>query len=145
MVLGRLPKKIFQNWNLSQSRNSAQSLGLGIVQDPANQARFTIPQTDFVLNFLLSNDGLADAADARLVNYGGNLHADLQSHFAVGVHVRRDINIHADIQVLKLSVYQGVNTHATDSRLERPCRYRHALADLERGLLVIERAHLGIL
>ena len=59
--------------------------------------------------------------------------------------VRRDVNIHTDIQVLKLSVYQGVNTDATNSRLERPRRYRHALADFERGLLVIERTHLRIL
>ena len=74
MILRRLPKEIFQDRNLRQPRNSGQGLGLRIVQDSANQARFPVLQPDFMLDFLLADDGLADAADARLAHHRGNFH-----------------------------------------------------------------------
>src|ERR1700678_4203374 len=98
-----------------------------------------------MFDFLLADDGLADTANARLADHRGNFHGDLQGHFPVRVHVRRDIDIYTDIKVLELSVHQWVDTHATDAGLERSGSYRHAFADLERRLLIVERAHLRVL
>ncbi len=69
MILRSLPKEVSQDWNLRQPRNAAQRLGLGVVKDSANQARLPVSQTDFMLDLFLPDDGLADAADARLTHY----------------------------------------------------------------------------
>ncbi len=66
-------------------------------------------------------------------------------YFAVRVYVRRNIDVHTDIEILELSVDQRVNTDAANAGLERSGRDGHAFADLQRCLLVIERAHLRVL
>src|SRR5580704_4068009 len=105
MILSSLPKQISKDWNLRQPRNSGQRFGLRIVQDSADQARFSISQPNFMFNFLLADDGLADAADARLTHHRGNFHRNLQRYFSIAMDMGRHVDIYADVEVLKLSVY----------------------------------------
>ena len=66
-------------------------------------------------------------------------------HFAPGMHLGRDIDIHADVEILELSVDQWVDADAADSRLKRSSRYRNAFTNLECRLLSIHGADLRIL
>ena len=67
------------------------------------------------------------------------------------MHARSHVDIHADVDVLKLGVDQGVHDacSAADSDahagLEAAGRHRHALPDFERSLLAVADAHLRIL
>ncbi len=70
---------------------------------------------------------------------------DLQRDFAVGVHVRRNVDIDADVEILELRIHQRVDADAANAGLERSGGNRHAVADLQRGLLPIQRANLRIL
>ena len=79
MVLRPLSEQISQNRNLRQARNAGQRLGLRIVENSADQARFPVLQPDLMLDFLLPNNGLADSADARLPDHRRNFHRDLQT------------------------------------------------------------------
>src|SRR5947209_3692061 len=56
-----------------------------------------------------------------------------------------DINVHADVNVLKLGIDQRVDADSTDARLKRARRDGHPIADLERGLLTIQGADLWVL
>ena len=76
---------------------------------PAQHAHFAIFQPDIVLDFALADDRLLDSADVAssgdLRNVDGQLHAD----FAVRMHARRHVDIHADVDVLELRVHQRVH------------------------------------
>src|SRR5271170_404416 len=72
VILRPLTKKVSQDWNLRQPGDSSQCPGLRIIQNAANQAGFAVFQADFVLDFLLADDRLADAADARLADHRRN-------------------------------------------------------------------------
>ena len=61
------------------------------------------------------------------------------------MHPGGDVNIHAHIKILKLSVHQRVDADTADAGLERSRRHRHAIANFERGLLSVKRAYLWIL
>src|SRR5207249_800316 len=69
----------------------------------------------------------------------------LEGNFAVCMDARGDVDVHADIDVLKLRVDQRIDADAADARLKRSGRDRHAVANLERGLLAIQRADLWVL
>ena len=61
------------------------------------------------------------------------------------MHVRRDIDVHANISILKLRIDQRIDANAADSWLKRSGRDRHAVADFQCGLLPIKRANLRVL
>ena len=140
-----LRKQIFQDGDLGQSWNTAQRSNVLIFQNSAEDIYFAFLEANFVFDLALANDRLADPADIRLPGHRGNIHRDFQSDFAAGVHLGGDIDIYADVEILKLRVYQGVNTDAADAGLERASSHRHAIADLERCLLSIDGANLRVL
>src|SRR5215472_4852573 len=145
MILLRLAKEVLEDRNLCESGNAGQLPGLLVFHDPAQQVGLTISQANLVLDLALSDDGLADAADVLLASNRRDVHGDLQSDFAVGVHVRRYVDVDADIQILKLRVHQRVDSDATDAGLERSSRDGDPIADFQRSFLAIERANLRIL
>ena len=145
MILRGLAEQVLQNGNLRQARYPAQRFRLLVFHDSAQQVSFAIFQADLMFDFALTNDGLADAADVLLSGNSGNVHQDLESDFAIGMHMRRDIDIDADIQILELRIDQRVDTHPADAGLERSSRDRHTVANLQRSLLPVQRANLRIL
>src|SRR5262249_55709408 len=114
----RLREQVLQDWNLRQSRDSTQRARLLVFQDAAHQVDFAFAQADFMFDLALSNDWLVDAADVG----GGCNRRYVQRYFqrdlAALMHLRCDIDIHADIQVLELRVHQWVDTYAADAGLE---------------------------
>ena len=84
-----------------------------------------------MLNFSLPDDWLADAADVRLSCHRGDIHGDLESDFSPSVDLGSDVNIDADVQVLKLRVHQRIDTDSADAGLERTRRNRDAITNLQ--------------
>ena len=119
--------------------------GLRILQHAAEHVDFAFFQSNFVLDLALPNDWLADAADVGCAGHGRNIHDDLQRHLAVGVDLGRDVDVHADIEILKLCIDQRVDADAADAGLEGTSRHRDAIADLERSFLAVDRANLRLL
>src|SRR5712692_3765426 len=57
--------------------------------------------------------------------------------------MRNDVNVYTDIQVLELSVDQ--RAHTPSSRAERTRGDRYTIANLQRGLLIVQRSNFRIL
>src|SRR5206468_6975419 len=132
-----LGEEVFQDRNLCQPGNAVERPDVLIFQNTAQDVDFSFFKPNFVLDLALADDRLADASDIRLPGYRGNIHRDLQRDFAGSMHLGRDVDIHTDIQILKLCVDQRINSHTADSRLERSRSHRHPVADLEGGFLSI--------
>ena len=58
--------------------------------------------------------------------------------------VRRDVHVHADVDVLELRIDQRVDADAADAGLERTGGHRHPVADLQRRLLLVEARICGL-
>ena len=98
-----------------------------------------------MLDLLLSNDGLADAADAGGAGHGRNIHRDLEGYRAIRVYLGRYVNVYAHVEILKLGIDQRVNADAANAGLERPGCHRNALTDFQRGFLAIDCPNLRLL
>src|SRR4051812_11769907 len=98
-----------------------------------------------MLDLALSDDGLIDAADVHARSDRRNVEHDLHGDYTAGVHARRDVNVHADVDVLELCVDQGIDADATNAGLKRTRSDGDAVADLERSLRAIKRSYLRIL
>ena len=83
VILRSLSEEIFQDGDLGQAGNSAERFGRLIFHDSAEEVGFAILQADLVLDFSLSNDGLADAANVLLTGDGRNVHRHLEGDFPV--------------------------------------------------------------
>ena len=59
---------------------------------------------------------------------------DFQGDFAVGVHLGSDVNIDAHIEILKLGIYQRIDSHSADAGLERTSCDGHSFARFSRRL-----------
>ena len=68
-----------------------------------------------------------------------------QGHVAVVMNAGRDVDVDANVNILKLCINERINADAADTGLERSRGHRDAVADLERGLLVVEGANLRVL
>ena len=83
-----------------------------------------------MLDAALANNWLCNSADVFRTSDRGDLQYHLQGDFAVGMNVRNNVNVHADIQILELSADQRTNAaSANNARLERATGYRYAVAD----------------
>jgi hypothetical protein len=102
-----LPKQILQDWDLGQSRNTGQSLHILLLQHPAKQTHLAILQPNFVLHFPLTDHRFGDPANRLIVDHRRYVEGNLESDISVGMDMWRDINIHPDIDVLKLSIDQS--------------------------------------
>src|SRR6266446_561107 len=98
-----------------------------------------------MLDLALADDGLVDAADVDARSHRRNVERHLQSNFPSGMHAGSDVNVDADIKVLKLGIDERIDSHSTNAGLKRTRRYRHAIADLQRRLLPVQSADLWIL
>ena len=113
-----LGKEVFQNRNLRQPWDAVQRADVLVLQNSAQDIHFAFLQADFMFNLALADHRLADAANVRLPGHRGNIHQDLQRDFAAGMHLGRDVNVHADIGVLKLGIDERIDAHAADAGLK---------------------------
>ncbi len=143
--------EVAQEWNLRETRPAIQRFRVGPFEQSAQNIDFAIFQADVVLNFALADNRLLDPSDRRSASDRGNLHLHFQAHFMVGVHARRHVQVHADIDVRELRVYKRIHesrsacrTHP-DTRLEATCSNRDTITDIQLGRLPLDRANLGVL
>ncbi len=74
-----------------------------------------------------------------------DIHGDLQRDLVEPVHAGCNVDIHADINVVELSIDQRIDADTADARLERAGGHRHALANLQRSLLTVGSTDLRLL
>src|SRR5262249_8092459 len=86
-----------------------------------------------------------DAAQVHLTGDARDIQLDVHGDFAVIVHARVDLHIHADVNVIELRIDQRVDADAADAGLEAAGGGGLAVADLELGWDVIDRAELRAL
>ena len=84
-----------------------------------------------MLDLALPDHWLLNAANVLVGIHGRDVHRQLQRDLVGAVHVRRHIDVHADINVIELRVDQRIDSDAADARLKRSRRYRNALSNLE--------------
>src|ERR1700722_974542 len=103
------------------------------------------------MNYLaLADNGLLNTTNVLLIGYRRNFHRNLQADFVIGMHVRRDFHIRADINVLELGVYQGIDeaprrrAHAHPGLKASRCD-RHAVAYVQLCRLSIYRTKFRVL
>src|ERR1035441_3483816 len=126
-------EKIFQHWNLRQAWNSADRLGVLRLEHSAQQIDFSIFQSNLVLDLPLADLGLADPANTDVGSDRGNVECNLQADISIGIDARGDIDIHANIEILKLCVHKGADGRRRDSGRIGSSRGGHALANLQRS------------
>src|SRR5436190_14513870 len=61
------------------------------------------------------------------------------------MHTRSNVDIHTDVEILELRIYERIDSHTTDTGLERSCCHRNAVADFEGRFQAIRCANLWVL
>jgi len=144
-IFGLLSEQIFQYRDSREPGITAQRVTLGILENATDQVHFSIAQAGFMLDAALADNRLADAADILRSTDRGDFECHLQSHFALGVNTRSDIDVDADVEILELSIDQCADTTEPAGGAEGTGRDRNTISDLQRGFLVVEGANLRIL
>src|ERR1700730_12578505 len=100
-----------------------------------------------MLDFALADDRLLNSPDGRSTGHGGHFDNYFHAHFVIGMHARSNIDVDANLEILELSINQGVDaggTHA-DSRLKAAGCHRHLIPDAKFGGLPINGSNLWVL
>ena len=72
-----LREQVLQDWNVRQTRNSAQRLGLLVFQNSAQQVDLAFLQADFMLDLALPDHRLVNAADIGVAGYSRYIQRNL--------------------------------------------------------------------
>src|SRR5208283_3849877 len=103
----------------------------GVFHDAAEDVDFAFLHADLGFYLALADDGLADAADVLVGVHVRDVHGQLERDLVQPVHVRCDVDVDANVDVVELGVDQRVDADAADAGLERTGRDRHPLTDLQ--------------
>src|SRR5581483_8213099 len=122
---------VLQYWNLCQSRDAGKISGLRIFKHSAHQVGFALTQSHHVLDLSLTDDWLGDTANIGVASHGRDVHCGLQRNVAIRMNRGRYVDVHADIEILKLRVNQWVDTYTADAGLERTGCDRNAFTNLQ--------------
>ncbi len=104
-----------------------------------------------MLHFSLADDWLSDPTNGSAAGLRRNFHRYLHADVAIGVYVRRNVQVHADVNVLELRVNQwihearaagGTNTNAS---LEAAGGNRDAITNFKFCRLTVDSAKFGVL
>ena len=118
-MIGRgLSEEILQDRNLGQDWKPGERPGLLIFHHSAQQIHLALSETHFVLDLPLSDDGLRDAADIGSSVHFRDFHGDLERDIPARMYSRSHVYVHTHIQVLKLGVDKGINTHTANAGLK---------------------------
>src|SRR4029077_2008709 len=150
-LMGVVGEQIFRQRDFRKAGDAILVLRLRALDQAAQDAYFAFFQPHVVLNLPLADNRLIDASDVAGASDGRNFDGKLHAHLVVRMDPGSDVNVHADVNILKLSVHQGVDhTRAatdadSDARLKASCCHRDAIADLQGSLLSIGDANFRIL
>src|SRR5262249_623053 len=61
------------------------------------------------------------------------------------MHTRCDVDIYADVEILELRIYEWIDSHSTDTGLERSGGHRNSTGHFERRLQTIRCSNLRVL
>ena len=103
---------------------------LRLFQYAAHDVGFAFPHANLVLDLALPDHGLLNAADVLVGINRRNIHGKLQRYLVGAVHMRSDVDVDANVDVVELGVDQRVDAYAADAGLERSSGHRDALANL---------------
>src|SRR5579872_3496684 len=98
-----------------------------------------------MVDLALADDRLRNPADVGRAGFRGDVHRHLQCHVAVEVYRGLYIDVHADIEILKLCIYQRVDAYSADSRLERSGSDGNTRSNLQAGFLSVGSADFRVL
>src|SRR5438093_9072254 len=96
-----------------------------------------------MLDGTVRENRLSHSADRSVAGESLNLHENGHRHFTVEEHPRSHVQIHADVDVLKLHNRRSRRAHK--SGLETSGRYRHTRSNADRGQLAIRSANAWVL
>src|SRR5262249_60622925 len=99
-----LSKEISEQGKPGQDGNTIRIQRSLLFQNASEQVDFSILQLNFMIHGALADNWLRDAADGLVSGFVGNFQSNFQAHFTVLLNARSDVNLHAHIDVLKLSV-----------------------------------------
>src|ERR1035438_9961779 len=126
-----LGEEILEKRNGRQPWNSRQRLGLSVFKDTAHDVNFAFPQANLLFDLALPDHRLRNAADVLVSVNRRDIHGDFQGHLVEPVHTRCNVDVHANVNVVELSVDQRVDADSTDAGLERTGGHGYTLADLQ--------------
>src|ERR1019366_8032740 len=113
--------------------------------DAAHDVYFAFLEANLLFDLALSDHRLLNAADVLVGVNRRDIHGEFQGYLVEPVHVRCDVDIYADVNIVELSVNQRVDADAADAGLERTAGHGYTLADLQRSLLTIRGTDLRLL
>src|SRR5215467_2601155 len=140
-------KQILHQGNLGKTWPSVYGFAVGLAKQAAQNAGLAFPQANVVLDLVLTDDRLLDAADGLEAGDLRDFQRDLEADFVVGVDARRDVDVHADVDVGELCVHERIDRRGphADASLEAAGSDGHAAADIEFGWLAVDGANFGVL
>src|SRR5215475_11774670 len=97
-----------------------------------------------MLDLALANDRLLDAANGGCSRDGRYFDGYFHAHFSARMDPRRNVNVHADIYIGELRVYERINGSSRAS-LKTSGGDRYAVTNTELGWLSVNGTKLGIL
>src|SRR5438093_1582699 len=106
-----LRKKIFQYRNVLQAGDAAEGHGFGIRNNSAKNTRFTFSEPNFVLNLAIGEDRLDHTPDVPVSGHGPYLDHHRHGDFPVEENPGRYIEIHTDIDELKIDDGRSSSAH----------------------------------
>ena len=141
-------KEVFEKGNLCQTGYAVDRIRVGLLDQPAEDVDFAVLQANVMLDAALADDRLVDSADVRGTGLRRNHDVHLHADFVVRVNARRHVHVHADVEILKLRVHQGIDgagrrAHA-DPGLKASGRHGNAVADAQLGGLPVDDANFRI-
>src|SRR6266478_4625171 len=99
-------EEVSQQGELRKARPPFQSLAVGPLDQARKNADLAFLQPDVMLDDALADHRLRNPADAHVIRMRRHFHFQFQADVAIWMYTRRKVNIHADIQVGELCIYQ---------------------------------------
>ena len=135
-------KDVAQERNLRQPGNAAYRFHLLPLKNPPDNVDLSFAEADVVLDDPLPNDRLLDSADVDALGDRRDFDPDLESNFAVGVHLGRNVQVHSYVGVLELRLNQGTDDRTSNAGLKRAGSDGHPVADPQGGFLAVRGSDL---
>src|SRR5215510_7177166 len=142
-TLPLLREQVSQYRNVFQAGKAVERCCLVIGNEAAQNICFTFHQPDFMLYLTIREYGLRYSSDVAEVGNCANLNLHRHGYFTIEKHARRDVEVHTDINELKID--NGRSGRANECRLKTSRCNRDLGPDADRGQLSIRGAYRWIL